>query len=67
MKPNLAFTITDHHGHFVTSTGYDEQGDKVLNQLSLSTGGAMLPAKDEPRLSSLLRNIERRSITNMCR
>jgi hypothetical protein len=37
MKPNLAFTITDHHGHFVTSTGYDEQGDKVLKQLSLST------------------------------
>jgi Ca-activated chloride channel family protein len=43
-----------------TSTpGHEEQGDKVLKQLSSSTGGVMLPANDEPRLSSSLRNIEK--------
>ena len=37
----------------------DAQGDKILKQLSLTTGGALLPAGNESRLSSSLRNIEK--------
>ena len=35
------------------------EGDAVLRQLAVSTGGSMLPADDEGRLSSSLRNIEK--------
>lgn len=35
------------------------QGDEVLRQLAISTGGSMLPAHDEARLSSSLRNVEK--------
>jgi len=34
-------------------------GDAVLKQLALATGGMMLPANDEARLSASLRNIEK--------
>src|SRR5207302_4893854 len=37
----------------------EDKGDQILKQLSSSTGGVMLPASDEPRLSSSLRNIEK--------
>lgn len=42
-----------------TSEVRNAQGDMVLKQLALSTGGAMLPAHDDVRLSASLRNIER--------
>ena len=35
------------------------EGDAVLRQLAVSTGGSMLPAHDEVRLSSSLRNVEK--------
>jgi Ca-activated chloride channel family protein len=35
------------------------EGDAVLRQLAISTGGSMLPAHDEARLSSSLRNVEK--------
>jgi Ca-activated chloride channel homolog len=35
------------------------QGDTVLRQLAISTGGSMLPAHDEARFSSSLRNVEK--------
>lgn len=35
------------------------RGDAVLRQLAISTGGSMLPAHDEARLSSSLRNVEK--------
>jgi Ca-activated chloride channel homolog len=35
------------------------QGDAVLRQLAIFTGGNMLPAHDEARLSSSLRNVEK--------
>ena len=37
----------------------DAPGDKILKQLSLSTGGSVLPAYDEGRLLSSLRNVEK--------
>lgn len=37
----------------------DAPGDKILKQLSSSTGGIMLPANDQARLSSSLHNIEK--------
>jgi hypothetical protein len=98
---NLAFTVNDHQGHFISNLRPDDfhlldnqltpprftffqqrsdlplhlavfslstntselepnsDGDAVLRQLAVSTGGTMLPAHDEARLSSSLRNVEK--------
>ena len=37
----------------------DAPGDKILKQLAVSTGGSVLPAYDEARLLSSLRNVEK--------
>jgi VWFA-related protein len=43
----------------ISTSGPEEPGDKCLKQLSSFTGGVMLPASDEARLSSSFRNIEK--------
>ena len=43
----------------LTNGGPEEPGDKCLKQLSSSTGGVMLPAGDQARLSLSFRNIEK--------
>jgi VWFA-related protein len=43
----------------VSNLDPNSQGDAVLKQLASSSGGVMLPAHDEGRLSSSLRNIDK--------
>ncbi|MCU1272481.1 MAG: von Willebrand factor, type [Acidobacteriaceae bacterium] len=51
----MIFSLTTNTSQFEPNA----KGDEVLRQLAISTGGSILPAHDEPRLSSSLRNVEK--------